>query len=946
MQPRPSVVLVPSRAHAHFLKARLLETSTGQAGILFWTPHECRSFLLRRCDNPPGIISRENLHLLLAAAAEQVDDSPVARSVVRDPSPLMRALDTLAEAGWNFDEIGGRAIEPIVTRFAALLNDSKLNTVQQADRWLLRHVQKSEPMFESLLVFGFDGGHWPLWPLLQSCVKASLDASVCLVSPRSKAESMDQSWIGSWEEIHGAAESVSDPESPHPFAALADAMESFPHDHRIKGNQTPGLVFHIGNNLREQARAIVAQAISFLADPKCTRLGILFPAQSALSREVAARLHELDLPHQDGLAHPAPNDQAPWQAWLAFQKNHRLEMLHHLLETSSKAAAMFEVSKKHLQRALDDAFQEVLVDDLRVLAAFLSQSEKADHSSVGKVLAAFNILPEQATLAEYLDATRRELNKLDLPLHASLITERAGTLMTPPLTRATYLRWLEEISGSRLKSRNSSGNHPFARVHLLPYAQADGASWSHLILTSLNENEWPPRFEDSGFLTEKRIGELNARAQREGSQGEGHLSLREGYGWCMGPSQQRLMVQKQFFNLVESARCGLCATASLHHESQPDQGTGPGEFLARIFLADRGEPLTDEALAQLEHETSQWLGGGKDRTANDNDVNQTRLAFDARRDETKPFGEYEFALRSPPVKPITLACKTWEDVFEKPAVIWMEHILGVREERAGIVDDRWALVKGSWIHRWLGRGINPAQKHGFVPFPKPERILPSVREAAQHTRQRAEEAFRKAVRPMPAWWGAGWHEALWAAVQLAEKIRAVRDWPLAAAEWSIPDGVLAHPSALRLKGRMDLALSTHAPTAGNKFPEQSSCWIVDFKTGKASALSADGLAGGTGLQLALYALALQALGARQISASLSTMHAPLEPQLALNDILALRTLWAGICRMQDTGIFGMLEELRPEFSHGPALPLATLEVDGDILKEKWSITHPALKEVS
>jgi len=45
--------------------------------------------------------------------------------------------------------------------------------------------------------------------------------------------------------------------------------------------------------------------------------------------------------------------------------------------------------------------------------------------------------------------------------------------------------------------------------------------------------------------------------------------------------------------------------------------------------------------------------------------------------------------------------------------------------------------------------------------------------------------------------------------------------------------------------------------------------------------------------------------------------------------------------MQETGVFGMLEAVRPEYGFAPAYPLATLAVDFDLLKEKWRVTHPA-----
>jgi hypothetical protein len=46
--------------------------------------------------------------------------------------------------------------------------------------------------------------------------------------------------------------------------------------------------------------------------------------------------------------------------------------------------------------------------------------------------------------------------------------------------------------------------------------------------------------------------------------------------------------------------------------------------------------------------------------------------------------------------------------------------------------------------------------------------------------------------------------------------------------------------------------------------------------------------------------------------------------------------------MQETGIFGMLGSVHRMFGFGRTYPLATLQVDTDLLREKWAITHPAL----
>jgi len=80
---QPTVVLVPSRSYGFFLKSRLLEAGAGFAGISFWTPGECRTFLQHRFDDALPTAGREDLQLLLATVAERAAESPVARAIAR-----------------------------------------------------------------------------------------------------------------------------------------------------------------------------------------------------------------------------------------------------------------------------------------------------------------------------------------------------------------------------------------------------------------------------------------------------------------------------------------------------------------------------------------------------------------------------------------------------------------------------------------------------------------------------------------------------------------------------------------------------------------------------------------------------------------------------------------------------------------------------------------------
>jgi len=966
-----TVVLVPSRSCGFFLKSKLLEAGLGFAGISFWTPHEIRSFLLGCFPDAPRIVYRENLRLLLAIAAEQHLHLPVARAIAMGPDGLMDCLDQLSSAGWSLGELGMGSAERgmknsrssilsselgrIIDAFSKILEQTGFKTVQQADLWIKSRIQAPESrILNSLLVFGFDGAHWPLWNLLQAATLASQHSVVCLMEPRHEAEKIDQAWIGSWEEFLRPAKPVAASSlTRSPFADLATGME----------NPKWGsgkIIFHIGKNTREQAEAIATQAADFLTEESCERLGILFPRYGALSRETAALLDQLRISHNDALGHhdAIPSEMKAWKLWLALQDHPRLDPLLRFLRACPAAVASLGVPLEKVEKALEKAFSEMLVDDLPALAAFLNQSHEDGHPAIGLVLRSVRSLPGKATLAEFGCLTKEAAKTFGWEMDFRILDELAPHLRIG-FSRSVFIRWLGEISGCLAKVRCPEGNHPYARVQLLSYKQADQQSWSHLILAGLNEGEWPPSIEESGFLSEKQITRLNDRALKTGSQGEGHATVKPGKGVCLGPSENRVLTQRRFCNLIESIETGLCVTASMENESQPGRQWIPSGFFTQLFLAQEKQPLSDERLNLIRDRTAEWLRRSalfQIKIAETHvSIEKTRCAFEARRDHSKPFGEFEFVLKVPPAKPITLPCKKWEDAVKDPAITWLQHVLKVEPGRAEALEDRWALSMGMWVHLWLKKGVrgdrSPAtgdrEADRVVSFPKHADFLAAVNRASERTQHQAREIFKKAGRPMPEWWLAGWREARWLARALAENLRGVSGFPWIEAEMKLPTRAAfacANGRALCLRGQVDLLLMERRPGKGDKAFEGQKLWVLDYKTGEGEPISAKKFARGTGVQPALYALAFHTAGAGQIDASIVTPWEPLWPQIGLAEILACQSLWDELCRMQETGIFGMRGELRPEFSFRKDYPLATLEVPLDIIETKWALTHPALAE--
>src|SRR5881409_2719225 len=260
---KPAAVVTASRTQAYFFRSRLLHEGKSLLAVKFLSPPQLRELLLR--GRNPHVPLREHLRLILAVTAEEfanknTDDETVfvAKSIARDADRFLRALDELRAAGWTLDEIDSLALREIAAPFEERLNECGFTFVHDADRAVLAQAQ---PLFSNLLLFGFDAAHWRLWPLLHAATLSADEASVVLNDPRDEACDLDETWIGTWEETFGPADVI-------PLTngrATASVTETLP-------VPASNVHFVIGRDTPQQARAIVALAAKFLADPRCERL--------------------------------------------------------------------------------------------------------------------------------------------------------------------------------------------------------------------------------------------------------------------------------------------------------------------------------------------------------------------------------------------------------------------------------------------------------------------------------------------------------------------------------------------------------------------------------------------------------------------------------------------------------------------------------------------------
>lgn len=964
-QSQPAVVATPFATDGMFLRHKLLEHGISLLGVKFLTPAQLREMIVQDDACMP---LREHLRLLLATAAESivsrisadVDLAAIAKSISRSPDNLLRTFDQVSAAGWNFQDIGAPVVREIIQEFQRLVRQCEFKLVHEADRDALAVARSAPPRFSHLLSIGFTAEHWPLWPLLQAAVSFASRATVVLEYPREQTRAADESWIGTWEQHFDSAAPIADrTERNRPFVHLNQQATT-----GIDSASREEPQFLVGLNATEQAQAICATALKFLAEKSCTRLGILFPRAGAVARLVSEFLTRSEIPHYDAIGHLTPGEfeEPSWNAWVHLQENHQLEPVLRFLEANPNF--MDGLSIQEVREDLRWVYRQILIDDINLLREYCArQTNDEKLARIAKLLLSIAFLPSKTTLAQFLAETKAIFSKLKWDnrwIEIERFAQGWGAASPVEFSRAIYLRWLKEILDSFAIGRAPQADHVYSRVHLLPYGEADGHEWSHLILAGLNQGEWPQSQRESGFLSDEEIVDLNARATRRGKQGEGHSVLAKEKTFLLSAQDERQIALGQFSAALESAEHGLAITASLLQESAPERIWNPSELFSQAYFVARNAPLSQETMSMLREKTSAWL---KDQEvfesapATDAEIDQTRIAYEARRKADIPFGEYEFALREPIDRGITLRATEWDKVVKTPALIWLKKYLGVENQEPDL--NQWNAATGTWVHDWLAKIAAPKEKNIFVDFPTGDEMCERIARAAQRFRKAIVDLCAASGRTVPDWWTSGWSNALALADFLASKLAEANGWPRMAAEWKLEWPQLLSLNGgnkLRVRGRIDLILAQNQPN--NSQLTGSDVWIVDYKTGSQKPLTPPGktpearaanlrkkLVRGDAIQLGLYGLAARELGAAEIHLSILSLRTELDrPQLAIADLAADSDFWTELYRMQESGIFGLRGLIRNEFGFNPDYPLATLPIDKEFLDEKWVLTHPAFAD--
>jgi len=915
-----SLVIVPTRGQALALKQRCLEEGVALLGVDFLTPG-----LVRRKWKALGwpaksataeLISRQALDReILLLGLRSLVTRRLAGFAAGDPAVrFWRSLDSdLERALDDFDELlraGFRAADFPSPQLRELFESLEqwveahggALAPRQAEEAALHRVAADAPLVASrILAVGLGPEMWGEFFTLAALLRRCADLTVILPEPEFRGQSgLDERWVEIWEQFLGVNGRPLDEPEPTGCGAVAELWRG--------GTGSTERASWLVGRTRTDEMILVANQVGRLLASGAQRIAVIFPRADAAHLRLVELLQDRGIPYADllGTVGAAAIDVQIHHALLSIQGHGgRIEELLALWPLLH-ALNLVAVTPAAVRHNLDHRFDEC---QAHRIAAYLRIWER-EEDEVGRELSRIAgllmpIWPESITLADALDRFRRQTEALQLALPASWPSLLALSRKVPePLPTAAVIEALRS-SIPRRAAATGLGGGSFARVTLTTRRRAAGVAWSHVVWTECNSGVWPERREPGCWLNDEERRDLNVR---------GRFSLGLWTEDDLASLDRALCVR-----IARDTREGVVFSAAQFDEEEPELPLAPNAWLERVLA--RSGALGESGLERGFADLACSVRPNPPAVAE-----EWSSAWHGRRNPERPFDTHFLAGAPPALRPRRLSAKQIERGLEDPAVLWFEAVLGVRRVEWRPLQRARKRALGQLAHRILATALRGEAVEGeFRRRPDP---------AVVRQRLEAEVAKLRTVWPDDRYWESLAAELGTLAHSLAGRLEGLGG-EFVAVESRLPRSTaitLEDGEALELSGRLDLALLDRPSWAGAVIE------VVDFKTGSDQPLSVSSLARGASLQLGVYLLAVQVLGA---SRARVWMLKPDQPPSALDGPSveeAIAPLMRQLGRHLATGVYGARTPDRTEYAHGWEWPLACPAIPEAVLERKYELT--------
>lgn len=963
---QPTAIVVPSAAWIHAIKNKMAELHIEALGLHFWTHRELQSQLAFQFEAEDLFSDSALIQLLITSAASELaakSQKHLLHSIARDPNSFYHAYSLLS----TYPSLGSLFhftpdVKELIQKLSQLEEELQIGPPWKMDTTLLEKSKRCEPVFESILIAGFGPEHDALLKLLSAAVYASKDASICILGKSSS--SFESIWTAKWSNLFSEKIAYStklNAETPQIQKIQKETQVS----HRIIEIAAP--------SIQKEADAVVQMALSFLNQPEAlstrtARIGILVPPDGILAREISLRFDELEIPYWDGVGHRShdPNEEN-LQLWMRWQCEGTLTHWAEWIQKDSAQYKKLPCTEQSFKRICEDVLSETMLDHWEtacfMISSFLENGKTPQQngkSALHLFFKNYRLLPKYATLGQFLNESESIFREIGWKNQADRILSLFKSMEAHPLKlqcqRPHFLEWLKKRWKDSNKVRSKWGNHFFSCLCILSLAEGNECSateWSHLILCGLNQNRWPLNKIHNPWIDLQKLEALRAK--------HGQTLLETPL--ILSHVELSSLIEKRIQELIESTP-HVILSWSTYNETDNAERMLPSEFVLKLMEKKNSAVIDDSFLNKLNQITKTWLEQNrwpKDRAHMpeiqkapiEPGLSQTSHAYHERRHIDQPFGIYNFALHSPPRNQPILAARKLALLLSQPEAIWMDTFLNVESDEPLNLFKLRKKILGTWVHRWLNDALNPEHRNEWIYLKKKTDAHASLEKAAEKTKELIEYVVHQGAGwKLPEIWRISWLQAKSLAHALLSHVFELEGFNWIRTEWSLPKPTAlsiesvdhtskeSTPLKILLSGQIDLALAKSPAEKPNEV--QGEVWVVDYKTGSDSIDARRLEKGqGAGIQLALYGLALLTLGSEKLKMGLVKKDEPIEPILTEEIFKTHALLWERLAKMQISGIFGQTEKTEYDFSR--QMPLATLPIDKEILRNRRKLTFPELE---
>ncbi|MDR2735596.1 MAG: PD-(D/E)XK nuclease family protein [Puniceicoccales bacterium] len=809
LNPLPAAIVTAEISDLDFLKKKLVENDILIANCKFFTLRLLAEELTKVSDEKQKkqkkqkIATREDLAMICRHLVEPMPNCGEKSLLESDIYGFLQAMDDIIFNDYGFYIFNNQRLISVARAFhLAIKNNNIARPIDHLNDQIADICKNNRKMFQQMMFYGFQSTHIDKLGLINALKILAIDSSFfCLDDGNDNREFF---WLEMLEKSFGDVQYI--------------------HTHEANRKQCTKIT-RAETQLAE-ALAVLDEVEKIISSNEMAHIGIVAPHQNCpVATIIGNFLADKRIPHYSTLPNFGQLDKESsiLLGWTTFQQDLSVTSLvafmrqllaNHKLEFDRFNKVLGEFSK---------AFDHTFSKNCKTLLAVISQDNSSESIDFFKK---YPLLADRATFLDFFKRTEEVFPKV-------IAAEDVAIAMAfkEQITRANFcIRLKASIMNKKCQSNARLKNN--AKIWIITSQQAEKYAFSHGFILSANRQSWLTDHENVFLGNEAKNG-INPLDRK------------------ITTAKTITARKKYFLDNLQRLAPNIFIT---DHNKNLLSDSAP----THIFESNSDEPQLKNPSATY---YSELIYGAQPKPS-PVQLDQLKQIYNLRRNETIKFGEYDYSLNGKQLGKFIIPCKALERATTHPVDVWNETILGAKNTQHFDPDiDTIRRMVGTLVHNLLDFSFarNVPQK---VPGNEMFHKILKARFFGIYNRIKASAG---AISPL---YENILKDSLHIALKLANNVSKIGQNKWFLSEYAISGQVTVSESlTINTQGRIDLIIinSPSFPSSANHCEPI----IIDYKTGNNEPLAPtkfgkiDNFSGEinlTGLQLILYALALESLG--------------------------------------------------------------------------------------